>query len=318
MVNLNDTLDQFNSKFPVSFKLITAIPISKDPGKVLIKWELEKTSINLKDFEFYIDRGDSPDQVPAFQHKTIDGKTWKQWSSENTDSVNMTQIGGPINGLDFYEFVDYTPLLRNLWKIYYYRVRVRRISTQDEMGSAPITWKGDLDLEGLYVVDEHNFLLEDTTGVPCLVYPRKRGGIACTECFDPIQKKRLSSSCQTCYGTNWVGGFFNPIDVFIDLNPTTDQTSIQQWGETQETETDLLLTNYPMLSSGDLIRELRPNRLWRVVRTKDTEKRRSPMLQLVRVIEVKPGDVEYKIPVDQAFIEDKITKFEEYKKRREF
>lgn len=318
--NPNDTVFPFaGSQFPLNFKSITVIPLSKDTGKVLVQWELIPTTINLSDFEFYIDRGDTVDQIPAFQHVTIDGVPWvSRHTSTSTESVNMKQIAGPISGLDFYEFTDFTPLLRNLYKTYYYRVRLRRISTQEEIGSAPITWKGDLDLEALYVIDEHNFMLEDATGVPILVYKRRRSGIECTQCFDKIQNKRISSHCMRCFGTNWEGGFHNPIDAYLDISPPMKQAIIEDWGETQPTETDVLLSNYPLVSNGDVLRELRSNRMWRVIRTRSWEKLRVPMLQTIRVKEINPGDVEYRIPIDVDFLKKKISEFETYKKRREF
>lgn len=303
--------------FPVSFHKFEAIPLSRDPSKVLIQWELKPTKSSLVDFEFYIDRGDATSQIPAFQHVTIDGKPWTPLTP-TTSSDNDRQIAGPINGLDFYQYVDLSTLLRNFHKVYYYRIRVRRISTQEEIGTSAFTWQGDLDLVGLYVVDEHNFLLEDTAGSPCLVYPRKRSGVNCTKCFDPIQKKRSNSFCVSCFGTNWEGGFYSPIDTFIDFNPSPDNTTIQQWGETQTNGTNLLMSNYPLLTNGDIIRELRENRLWRVTKCQHTEKRRTPMLQLCRVIEINPGDVEYKIPIDEAFMKAKIAQFEEMRKLREF
>jgi len=318
--NFNDTNFPFaGNRFPLNFKSIQVIPLSRDPGKVLIQWEMLPTAINLSDFEFYIDRGSTADQIPAFQHVTIDGKPWvSSHPATTTTSENFKQIGGPLSALDFYEFLDYTPELRNLHRTYYYRVRVRRVSTQEELGSAPMTWHGDLDLEAMYVVDEHNFMLEDTTGVPALIYKRRRGGVACEACFDKIQNKRLASHCKRCFGTNWEGGFHEPIDAYVDLSPHANQTLIQEWGETQPTETDVLATNYPLIFNGDLIREIRKNRLWRVVRTRTTEKQRAPMLQFIRVTEVNPGDVEYQIPIDEAFVEQKIREFENYKKRREF
>jgi hypothetical protein len=303
--------------FPLSFQKFEAIPLARDPSKVLIQWELKPTKISLADYEFYIDRGDSPSQIPAFQHVTIDGQPWNT-PSPTTTSDNDRQIAGPISALDFYQYLDRSTLLRNFHKLYYYRIRIRKISTQEELGTPAFSWQGDLDLVGLYVVDEHNFLLEDTVGTPCLVYPRKRNGVTCSKCFDPIQKKRTNSYCLTCFGTNWEGGFYQPLDSFIDFNPSPDNTVIQQWGETQTNETNILMSNYPLVVNGDVIRELRENRMWRVAKTQHTEKRRTPMLQFVRVIEINPGDVEYKIPIDEEFMKAKIAQFEEMRKLREF
>lgn len=302
--------------FAVTITKFEAIPLSKDPAKVLIRWDIAPTRADLRDYEFYIDRGDGIDQLPAFQHVDIDGKTLS--GSISTSSTSQHQIAGPIPALDFLQFMDYTPLLRNLQKLQFYRIRLRKISTQEEIGTRPFSWQGDLDLVGLYIAEEHNFLLEDAVGVPCLVYVRRRGGVPCESCFDPIQKKRLQSHCQRCYGTNWVGGFFPPIDAYVDFSPSPQNTVIREWGESQPNETDMMISNYPEVSNGDIIRELRENRLWRVTRCTQTEKRRTPMLQFVRVVEINPGDVEYKIPIEESFLLQKISEFEEIRKKREF
>lgn len=303
--------------FPLNFQKFEAVPLSKEPAVVLIKWELMPTRLPLSDFEFYIDRADAPDQIPAFQHVTIDGKPMKDLLP-TTDSTNLFQIAGPVNALDFYEYRDFTPLLRNFWKTLYYRIRCRRISTQEEISTPAFSWEGSLDLVGLYIVDETNFLLEDTTGVPSLVHIRKRGGVPCQNCFDPIQKKRTLSNCTVCFGTNWTGGFFRPIDLYIDFNPSPNQVAVKDWGETQPNQTDIKISNYPQLSPGDIVRELRKQRLWRIVAVQETEKRRVPMLQFARVVEINSADIEYKIPYDQELGLAALKKFDEMRMKREF
>jgi hypothetical protein len=239
-------------------------------------------------------------------------------ATTSTNSINQRQISPAISAADFYQWVDRTPELRNLDKVYSYRIRLRRISTQEEISTPSFNWVGDLDLIGMYIVEEHNFLLEDVTGVPCLVFVRRKNGIYCPACFDPIQKKRTSSSCLTCYNTNYVGGFHNPIDVYIDVSPDPTDITLAEWGEVQKNESDLLMSNYPEVVPGDLIKELRSGRLWRVAAARPTEKRRASMLQIVRVMEVSAGDIEYRMPIDQELILKKVREFEAIRSRREF
>lgn len=304
-------------KFPLEFLKYEAIPISKDPAKVLIRWVLKPNHSDMSDYEFYIDRGEAQDQIPAFQHVNIDGKALRDVIT-STESKNQNQVSPAIAASDFYQWVDHTAGMRNLNQDYFYRIRLRRISTQEEISTPPFTWTGDLDLVGLYIADEHNFLLEDAIGVPCFVYIRRRSGVQCTACFDKIQKKRTSSFCTVCYGTNWQGGFYAPIDTFVDLSPNPKNTSIAEWGEMPQNQTDMLMSNYPEVSPGDLIRELRTNRLWRVMQSQQTEKRRVPMLQFVRVVEVNASDIEYQIGYDVSLALKKIEELDRIRAMREF
>lgn len=303
--------------FPLAFAKVEAIPLLRDPAKILVRWDLKPNRVNLSDFEFYIDRSEAADQLPGFQHVTIDGAPMKG-EFATTGSVNQHQIAGPINAADFYQWVDYTPHVRNLNAQVHYRIRIVRISTQEQIASKPFSWDPDLDVVGLYIAEEHNFLLEDAIGVPCFVYVRRRMGIPCTACFDPIQKKRTASYCTVCFGTNWHGGFYKPIDAYVDLSPNPKNATIAEWGEIQQNESQVLISNYPEVSPGDLIRELRTNRLWRVLASTPTEKRRAQMLQFVRVVEVAAGDVEYKLPYDEELALKKIEELDKIRAQREF
>lgn len=303
----------------ITFNRAEAIPIGKYPSKVVIRWDASVVSgATLDEYEFLVERQVHGQAAkPGHQDVDIDGNPTTP-QNEYLHSDPFVAISTWIPGLDFPWFVDYSDELRNLIKLSYYRVRARHKKTQDEIVTQPFSWDGDIDLVGLYVVDEHNFLLSDVIGVPSLVYQRRRGGISCDACYDKIQRKRLSSSCTTCYGTNWKGGFFNPIDVYIDFSPNPKSVSIEAFGEFQQTETAALMSNFPIVAPGDIIMEVREKRLWRVTLVNETEKRRCPMLQFLKIMEVKPGDIEYKLPYDERFVARKVTEFEKLKERVEF
>lgn len=304
---------------PFTFKSFEAIPLTKEPPSVLVRWSLNPSNVSLDGYEFHIDRGDAGDAKPNFQKVDIDGNIRKiDEGSPSTNAVNLLPIAKPISAGDFFEYVDYAPELRNLYKNYEYRIRMREIATGEELATPNFSFNSELDLVGLYIVDENNFLLEDTTGTPCLVFTRRRTGVYCDACFDRVQKARLSSSCTNCFGTNWKGGFYKPIDCYIDFSPNPNSAIIQDWGETQENVTNIFLSNYPMLQPGDLIRELKALRLWRVVRVQSTEKRRTPMLQFAQVTEIVAGDIEYSLPIDAALVKAKLDYLATQRKLREF
>jgi hypothetical protein len=303
----------------IKFKRVEAIPLSRSPAKVLIRWEISGYQPNqLVDLEFCVSRQDGGQNGRKnFQDVDID-RNPKTPLPEALNPVNIIPISTWIDGLDFPWHIDHSSALKDLTTQSNYIVSCRDKKTQELINSEMFTWDGDLDYVGLYIVDEHNFLLKDVTGVPAVVFQRRRGGIQCPKCFDPIQKKRLISHCTSCYGTNWVGGFFNPIDTFIDFNPNPKNAVVTNWGEIQQNETSCLISNFPNVGPGDVIRELRDNRMWRVVNVTQTEKRRCQMLQFTRLTEIKPGDIEYSLPNDERFQAKKSTELEDIKKKPEF
>lgn len=316
-----------------SIKYFRAVPLSRTPPRVLLKWDISVTpGASLTEYEVIVMRGEAQDSIPDFQHIQMmthhlpsEGLEAPDGRNEivtprivSTDSKNTTYISRPMSAADFPWYLDHAQSLQMLTRPVYYKLILRKISTQEWVESPMVTFEGDLDMVGLYVAEEHNFLLEDAIGVPSLVYQRRRGGVPCPKCFDPISKKRMISQCSVCYGTNWAGGFHNPIDCYIDYSPNPKVSDIAQWGEVQPNESNILMSNYPELNPGDVIRELRQGRMWRVIHVTDTEKRRAPVLQFSRVTEIKPGDVEYILPQDDKLTLKKSEELEVIKLKREF
>jgi hypothetical protein len=275
-----------------SFNRAQVVPLSKMPAKVLVRWQATLPAAEVNDFEYHVERS------------IADG--------------NFERIARPIPATEDSWYVDYAAELRGLAPRIRYRVTARKISTQEEIASPVMSLTGDLDLVGLYIVDEENFRLQDTAGTPCLVYSRRRGGIPCGRCFDPVQKKRTISNCKTCYGTNWEGGYYKPVEAWIDFNASSKDLAQSQWGETQENTSPIQLSNFPILMTGDVIREMRDARMWRVGPVRETQRHRVPMTQVAQVQEIHPKDPEYSIPVDEMKLLERVEELERLRRRREF
>lgn len=299
-----------------TFKSVTITPLSKKPARILVRWQMEQESEELADAEFFVERSYTQDSKIGFQDVDIHGNA--RPDPVGLSSNNFTVVSQIIDGLSDSNFVDHSPEIASLSNDLVYRVRCRRKSTQEEFISKEASLDRNIDLVGLYVSDEVNFELMDVTGVPCLVYNRRSTGVYCTKCFDKIQKKRLFSGCKTCFDTGWVGGFYDPIDCYVDITPNQKSLQIAPWGSVQENESPMMLSNFPVVNPGDVIRELESARMWRVVRINVTEKRRALMVQFPTMTEIKPGDVEYKIPVDESFVQKKLEEFRKIKRLREF
>lgn len=308
----------------LSFRSFSAQPLSRTPARVRIDWEFAQRNVTgsvYADHEILILRAEAEDAIPGFQH--IDMMTQRESRvppvPKSTHAKNITAyISQPISALEYPWYIDQAVNLQMLDRPVFYKLVIRRISTQETIETPAFTFKGELDLIGLYVVEEHNFLNEDTIGVPSLIYQRKRGGVQCTKCFDTLQGKRTLSKCNVCYGTNWEGGFYRAIDSYVDYSPNPKMVEITPWGEMQPNESQVLLSNFPVVTQGDLIKELPAGRFWRIEKIQPTEKRRVLMLQFCRVSEIKPGDIEYELPYDPRYAAIKFKELREIQRKREF
>lgn len=68
------------------------------------------------------------------------------------------------------------------------------------------------------------------TGVQGWLFKRRRTGATCPRCFDPFTRQATDPRCPTCRGTGKEGGYFAPIQSYIDIevgvnSESTDPTS---------------------------------------------------------------------------------------------
>lgn len=280
------------------FKNISVIILTIEHiSQVLVRWSLEPTAQDLRNLRFYVDRGESP---TAFEQLNAEGL--------------------PANGL--YEFVDQTANLYDLNKVLYYRVRAVEQSPEglplQTFTSQETTWDGDLDLIGLYINEEHYFEMRYVDGVPAMIFKKIHDGTYCPDCWDTVLKRVTRSNCRTCYGTGRLGGYYPPMDAWMKFEPDPKMEQIAEWGKRQVGQTDIMFTNYPLLTPDDIIVELKPNRFWKVESVRYPEKNRTILLQMARLNAVSTSDVEYKINVPEDRRRALCDQMESREKEREF
>jgi hypothetical protein len=266
----------------ISFEMASARILSIEHWqRVLVEWKLKKTTQDISSLEFHVLRGESPE-----------------------DLKQLTPPGG-LTYQDKPEFIDYTAQLKDLSKVYYYKVEAREMSGNSVVqtfSTEPFTWDGDLDLTGIYVIDEHIFAHKYVYGQPCMIFKKKKEGVKDDGPggnFDPILKKNIRSNDKKTVGTPYIGGYYPPIDAWVHFDPDPKLVQIPEWGEKQSRQSDIQFTNYPLLTPGDIIVEVKQYRYWRVVNVRMAEKNRVVTIQVARVDEINRSDIEYTLELPE-------------------
>lgn len=267
------------------------------PSLVVLSWDWVASTIPRNRYTLDIYRGESPEE--------------------------MVKIASDLEAATTKRFEDYSAKLRDKHRTYYYQIEITDCKKGKKVKSDVTTWEGKLDLVGIYIVEEHDFLFRYIAGTPILIYKKVTDGKSrCSSCWDEVAKRVTKSNCTTCHGTGWqgdgVGGYYDPYYVWADLSPDPEMTQIVQWGKIQPTQTDVFMTNYPRMSVGDMVIEIGTNKRWKVANVRDTEKRRTKMLQIVRLDALERSDVEYKIEIPQCYIDKATKELNEIKDEREF
>lgn len=276
-------------------------------NRVIVSWEVESHGQDLSALEVVVFRGESP--------------------------ANLQPIAGPLNAARASSFVDATGKMLDLHRVYYYRLVLRPVPRVDgrpavsadplgrpqgdtvisvhrtdvdldPLDDAVFTWEGGRDLIGEFVIGEHNFKFRYAGGVPVAIFQRRReAGVRCHSCWDPVTRSVTKSNCTVCFGTGWIEGYYDPIYAWADLSPNQKLVKVLEWGEKQPSQIDIMFSDYPRLRPGDVFAELTTPRRLKVMTTQQTERRRTPMLQFVRVDVINPSDVEHRVEIPRAMIE---------------
>lgn len=220
-------------------------------------------------------------------------------------------ISGPL--VNTFHFVDHVNLKSKFDNVSW-RIRVEDVQsgvTVDYPNGTPdesftfhplldrVALLGDFgpDYIALEIVRNLNLLLRRFTGTLCAFLPARTMGPRCTLCYDKLKMKQKLSTCPECYGTSFQGGFYNPVNVFVDLNPPPSVVQISNFARSQVKNSVLLMANYPIAKPNDVIVD-RANARWRIVQVNTVTEKRYVVQQVLGVEEIEKGDSEYLFPLD--------------------
>jgi len=242
-----------------------------------VTWEIEDTYTDPLDFNFYILRSESP---------------MGPWD----------QVAGPFT--DRFRFVDNDVNLLNRWRQYYYKIKTVQITDTDNVVETdPVTQHGEPDLIAKEIQRQERILWDEFAGRRCYLFPRRTFGALCESCFDGPGKgkghtnQKLRSNCITCFGTNYVRGYLNPIEIFIQIDPNPKSQMQLSMSERQQSDTTARLPNFPLVKPKDIIIEAE-NRRWKVIQVNQTERLRSVVHQELAIHELVKGDIEFQLPIN--------------------
>jgi hypothetical protein len=251
----------------IKIESITVTPTKVD--RLLVQWKYTPTLESFVDYEFMLERSLSPDS--GFE--------------------NVVRFKDLVQYLDE---VNY----KRLWKTVYYRIKVTNILTAKTEYSELGKIGYEPNLEALEIIRRNDILLKNRRhgiGVPVAVFIRKRAGQRCPECWDEGKKRVRLSTCDTCYQTGYLDGFYEPIITWANTTPDNKQNPIPQHGETEPNDTKIFISNYPEVLPKDIIVETTTMRTWTVENVDTTARRGCTLHQLLTLAYVDRNSVIYKL-----------------------
>ena len=135
-------------------------------------------------------------------------------------------------------------------------------------------------------------------GIPFAILKRRHWGLRCEICFDKLTKKVTDSKCNTCFGTGFEYGYFDPVEIKGRISVDNIQTSIASQGKSDINRKKLTMLTYPQIEPDDVLVELRQNNRYIVQHVNKTELKTVPVHQSITLSELARDSVEYRLPVN--------------------
>lgn len=242
---------------------------------VAIQWQVRPEELELADVEVEVRRSGSP--------------------------VGPMETLGVIDPLTTYLFYDTTaPWRPDEIGLYYQLAAVWKSSGATAALGSVFNDQNPLPKYALEILRQTRIQYQGVNGHSgfvareCTIYKKRNFGSRCRECTDPVTRRVTISGCRVCGGTGYSGGYYNPVNVYCQIDPEQRRLDFTPINKYDDRQTSVRLMNVPILYPGDIVVE-QSEKHWRVVSVDPTEdNRRNLITQSVGAVEIDRNDVVYR------------------------
>jgi hypothetical protein len=130
---------------------------------------------------------------------------------------------------------------------------------------------------------------------------RKRHGEICTDCTDYDTGDVVNSSCPNCYGTKYVGGYYDAVEYYVDLTGTLSEKDVQiPLGEIDNRNRSARAVAYPQVETYDLWVDADKNKRYVIRKVQSAvEFEGVPAVYTLEFRELQPTAIEFDVPLIQ-------------------
>ena len=214
-------------------------------------------------------------------------------TEDNYVLVNPSPIDG--NSL-----IDYTAQDYSKFRNGYYKIEAILLEHGNaKMQSAPVTWHGIrhnwVEIRANEVQRRENFLLKKFTGVKSYLFKKRMYGLRCHNCWDPISETVTKDHCLSCFGTSFEGGYYPPVPVLLQYEPTPSSLMKTYFGKFEPNQIGAWTTSMPEVSQDDILIRTNDWNVYKIAQVQTTELQAQPVRQILQLVQLSRRDVENKL-----------------------
>ena len=136
------------------------------------------------------------------------------------------------------------------------------------------------------------------TGTEVAIFKRRRWGDKCPICLSSTGQS-TRAHCSTCFGTGFVGGYWNPVYTYAQRRPSPIQIQAAPQGAVESNVIQLLMPAIPVMDMEDVLVFLRDNSRYEVKSATPTLIHSVPIHQELIVTELARSSREYGLKADE-------------------
>lgn len=198
---------------------------------------------------------------------------------------------------DRFFFIDSSVPSGNLTRQFWYQIRSEEKSTGNFQFSTPVCQEPEADLQATAIRIAQLTALTQIMGRQVWLFKKRTYGFRCNACWDSTLGQRLRSKCLSCFDTGFLRGYYNPVEVWMQIDPVQKTVELQNVQQAQQVITRARTSYYPNISPFDVLVEAE-NKRWRVNTVTGTERLRATIHQELTICQIAESDIEFRLPIN--------------------
>lgn len=184
---------------------------------------------------------------------------------------------------------------------YYYKVEGYHGGTMVSQDGPETLTYNIMDGIANKVIQESSIALRMMNNPPVFFLLKRRIGVPCPDCYNPITKRPKYANCPTCHGTGYIGGYHPPIISRIsqDVSQLIMASGEGDADKTEFSPVNAWILNAPLLYPEDVMVDILDQR-YKVVSVSRRTKSQYVIRQLLQLAPLEKGHPAYGIDVDRT------------------
>jgi hypothetical protein len=135
-----------------------------------------------------------------------------------------------------------------------YRIRAINLGKGGEESFSDVAhvMEGKSSRAAEHIARQERKALQRLMGMKCLHYPKMHFGPRC-ECYDAALGKRIVHTCEKCFNTGFLGGYYYPTAVYVAKGPMSKISEPSQFGAQENSSVEGWTSNEAIIEVGDLL-----------------------------------------------------------------